>query len=81
MTGKKMRKNIFKPGHSWSFEEQKISNWKNEEAKWASKAAQMREVQSYGVMKFLAEKLVASLDDSVLYVCQRNIEWRNSLIK
>lgn len=61
--------------------EAEIMNWKKEEAKWAAKAAQMREVQIYGVMKFLVEKHVASLYDSIMYVCQRNIEWRNSLIK
>lgn len=49
--------------------EVRIINWKNEEAKWAPKVVQIREVQNYGVMKFLVEKLVASLGDSILYVC------------
>lgn len=61
--------------------ETEISNWKNEEVEWATRASQMREVQTYGVMKFLVEKPVPGLDDSILYVCQKNIEWRNSLIK
>lgn len=61
--------------------ETEISNWKNEEVEWATKTTQMREVQTYGVMKFLVEKPMPRLDDSILYVCQKNIEWRNSLIK
>lgn len=31
-------------------------------------------------MKFLAEKLVDNLDDNVLYVSKKNVEWRNSII-
>lgn len=61
--------------------EAEIMNWKNEEAKWTTKVVQMREVQIYGVMKFLSKKLVAGLDDGIMYVCQRNIERSNSLIK
>lgn len=48
--------------------ETEIMNWKKEEAKWAAKAAQMREVQIYGVMKFLTKKPITGLDDSILYV-------------
>lgn len=61
--------------------ETEIMNWKKEEAKWATKLAQMREVQIYGEMNFLVEKPVTGLDDSILYVFLRNIEWRNSLLK
>lgn len=41
----------------------------------------MNDVQKYGVMRFLAEKLVENLDDNVLYVSKKNVEWRNSIIK
>lgn len=41
----------------------------------------MREIQKYGVIKFLAEKVVPILDDNVLYVCKKSIEWRNSIVK
>ncbi|XP_059068331.1 uncharacterized protein LOC131858879 [Cryptomeria japonica] len=32
-------------------------------------------------MKFLAEKPMESLDDNVLYVSRKNVEWQNSIIK
>ncbi|XP_059076654.1 uncharacterized protein LOC131875933 [Cryptomeria japonica] len=41
----------------------------------------MNNVQKYGVMKFLAEKLVENLDENVLYVSKKNVEWCNSIIK
>lgn len=41
----------------------------------------MNDVQKYGVMKFLIEKLVENLYDNVLYVSKKNVEWRNSIIK
>lgn len=34
-----------------------------------------------GVMNFLAEKPLQGFDDNVLYICKKNIEWRNSVIK
>lgn len=61
--------------------ETKIINWKKEEAKWATVAVQMQEVQVYGVTKFLNEKLVLDLDDNILYVCKKNIEWKNSVVQ
>lgn len=41
----------------------------------------MNDVQKFGVMKFLAEKPVDNLDDNVLYVSRKSVEWRNSIIK
>lgn len=41
----------------------------------------MSKVQVYRVMKSLSEKPMAGLDDSILYVFLRNVEWRNTLIK
>lgn len=41
----------------------------------------MNDVQKYGVMKFLAEKPVENLDDNVLYMSKKNMEWRNSIIE
>lgn len=42
---------------------------------------QMQEVKTYGVMKFLNEKPMPSLDDNILYVCKKNIDWRSSIIQ
>ncbi|XP_059064530.1 uncharacterized protein LOC131856678 [Cryptomeria japonica] len=41
----------------------------------------MEEIQRHGVMKFLVEKPLQGFDDNVLYICKKNIEWRNSVIK
>lgn len=61
--------------------ETEIVLWRKEEAKWLAVIAQMGEVKKYGVIKFLAKKAMPRLDDNVLYVCQKNIEWRNSIVK
>lgn len=55
--------------------------WEKESNKWAAVLIQMKDVQKYGVMKFLAKKAVKDLDDKVFYVAKENIEWRNSIIK
>lgn len=54
--------------------ETEITNWKKEETKWIVVVAQMNDVQTYGIMKFLSEKPVQDLDDNVLYVCKKSIE-------
>lgn len=54
--------------------------WEKERIKWVVVLAQMNDVQKYGVMKFLAEKPTENLDDNVLYVSKRNMEWCNSII-
>lgn len=61
--------------------ESKVAAWEKEKNKWATVLTQMKDVQRYGIMKFLAEKTVKDLDDKVLYVAKENIEWRNSIIK
>lgn len=58
-----------------------MSSWKKEESKCMAVVSQMREVQKYGMTKFLAEKVVPDLDDNILYVCKKSIEWRNSLVR
>lgn len=52
-----------------------------ERTKWVAVLVQMNNVQKYGVMRFLAEKMVENLDDNVLYVSKKNVQWRNSIIK
>lgn len=42
--------------------------WEKERIKWVAVLAQMNDIQKYGVMKFLAEKLVENLDGNVLCV-------------
>lgn len=61
--------------------ELEATTWDKERNKWVAILAQMSDVQKIGVMKFLVEKLVDSLDDNVLYVSRKTIEWRNSIIK
>lgn len=61
--------------------ENEIVKWKNEEAEWVKREAQMRKVQKYGVMKFLSEKPVPGLGDNILYICQQNVEWRNFFVR
>lgn len=56
-------------------------SWEMERTKWVVVLAQMNDVQKFGVMKFLTEKLVENLDDNVLYVSRKNIECRNSIIR
>lgn len=41
----------------------------------------MNDVQKYGAMNFIAEKPMENLDDNVLYVSKKNVEWRNSVIE
>lgn len=55
--------------------------WEKEMIKQLAVLAQMNDTQKYGVMKFLAEKLVENLDDKVFYVSRKNVEWHNSIIK
>lgn len=73
---------VYKDAKTMSKElELEIAAWEKERIKWVAVLAQMNNVQKYGVMKFLAEKLVENLDDNVLYVPKKNMEWRNSIIK
>lgn len=57
------------------------TTWDKEINKWVEVLEQMNDVQKIGIMKFLAKKPVDNLDDNVLYVSRKNIEWRNSIIK
>lgn len=56
-------------------------SWEKERTKWVAVLVQMNDVQKFGVTKFLAEKPMESLDDNVLYVSKKNVEWQNSTIK
>lgn len=60
--------------------EPEIVAWEKERVKWVAVLAQMNDVQKYGLVKFLAEKPVENLDDNVLYVLKKNVEWCNSII-
>jgi len=40
---------------------------------------QIDEVQKYGIAKFLSKNNLAGLDEDLLYVNKKNIEWRNSV--
>lgn len=55
--------------------------WEKERIKWVAVLAQMNDIQNYGVMKFLAKKLVENMDDNVFYVSKNNVKWCNSIIK
>lgn len=55
--------------------------WEKEKSKWAAVLMQMNDVQKFGVMEFLVEKPVDDLDDNVMYVSRKNMEWRNPIIK
>lgn len=61
--------------------ELETTTWEKERIKWVAVLAQMNDVQKYGVMKLLAKKSVKNLDDNVLYVSKKNVEWRNLIIK
>lgn len=61
--------------------ETEVTTWEKERNKWVVVLVQMKDVQKYGVMKFLTEKAVKDLDDKILYVAKENIEWRNSITK
>lgn len=51
--------------------ELEATTWEKEKTKWVVVLAQMNDVQKFGVMKFLTEKLVENLDDNVLYIQER----------
>lgn len=55
--------------------------WEKERIKWVAVFAQINDIQKYGVMKLLAKKSVENVDDNLLYVSRKNVEWHNSIIK
>lgn len=57
--------------------ELEVLAWEKERSKWVMVLAQMNDVQKFGMMKFLAKKPMENLDDNVLYVSRKNVEWRN----
>lgn len=61
--------------------ELEVVAWEKERTKRVAAMAQMNDVQRFGVIKFLTEKPMENLDDNVLYVSRKNVEWRNSIIK
>lgn len=61
--------------------ELEVVSWEKERTKWVVVLVQMNDVHKFCVMKFVAEKPMESLDDNVLYVSRKNVEWQNSIIK
>lgn len=58
-----------------------VKTWESEETKWTSASLQIYEIQKYGVAKFLTEKPLKTVVESLLFTGKHNIDWRNATLK
>lgn len=58
-----------------------LVSWQKEKSKWTVISKQMRDIQCYGLINFLAENQVSGLNEDVMFICKESIKWCNQIIE